>query len=1187
MSLPSLIVNNLGYLNLSHLLRNSARALAVVTLTLSLAACGGGSGSSDDSEDVIVELPDNDDSENDDSDNTADTTAPVITLNGSETINLIQNNSYSFYAELGATAVDEQDGNISIVITDNIDTQTVGSYSVTYTATDKSNNVTTATRTVNVVEATPFITTWLITSQADSADEDNTIIIGTIKEGGFSNDSYDYASDPYYAYNFSIDWGDGTVEHNQTEGKAHTYATPGTYTVKITGQFPRLFLYNSEATNGATPEKLLSVEQWGNNIWRSMAIAFYNADNLVFNATDKPDLTQVTSLSYMFLSADYFNSDISNWDVSNVTDMSFMFNNTYAFNQNINDWDVSNVTNMQAMFSGASAFNQDISNWDVSSLENAFAMFNNAHLSVTNYDALLNGWSQLTLQSSVTFEINSYYSEASTNARGAIIDNYNWTIYDIDLLTDIDDTIPPEVTLYGDENQVIKYGSSYIELGASAFDDRDGAITASTTDIIDVNTAGVYTLTYHATDSAGNTANATRRVTVLAEDTTAPVITLKGESSITLEQDEAYVELGAIAIDSGDGVLTTVITGNVNDKVTGTYTVTYTATDSAGNEDSITRTIIVPDDSSAPIITLNGDSVIKLTTGTSYTELGATANDWREGEITNITIDDSDVEINTKGTYTVSYRAADSLNNSTVIYRTVEVLDPDNTDPVITITGGSTIEWTEDFDFNDFGAVASDGRDGDITVTQTNDIDTSTPGTYTITYSATDAAGNTQTSTRTVEVVASTAFITTWDMPTDDLELTIPTLGSGYDYSVNWGDGTIDNNLTDSATHTYSAEGEYTVEITGVFPRLYFADRTGIDNEKLLTIEQWGNTIWSSLEKAFYGATNMTMTATDEPILHQVTNMSYMFSYASNFNGDISYWDVSNVTDMSFAFFLAKAFNQDIGGWDVSNVNTMNSMFRGTEAFNQDLNLWNVLNVTNMFGMFYDAKTFNSDITDWDVDNVTNMSYMFLGAEVFNQAIGDWDVSNVTIMRDMFKETDRFNQDISDWIVNNVTDMQHMFYEATAFDQDISGWIVSNVTNMNYMFFQAYKFNQDISSWDVSNVTSMSNMFRQAILFNQNISGWEVHNVSTFSSMFTSATAFNQDLSGWSVSSATSLSSMFNYSSLSTTNYDAILNNWSTLPLKSNVYFGTTATYSSAGESARQYIIDTYNWNLTDNGLEP
>ena len=54
--------------------------------------------------------------------------------------------------------------------------------------------------------------------------------------------------------------------------------------------------------------------------------------------------------------------------------------------------------------------------------------------------------------------------------------------------------------------------------------------------------------------------------------------------------------------------------------------------------------------------------------------------------------------------------------------------------------------------------------------------------------------------------------------------------------------------------------------------------------------------------------------------------MSNLFEY-SDFNGDISNWDVSNVTNMNTMFAWCEDFNQDISNWDVSNVKNMNSIF--------------------------------------------------------------------------------------------------------------------------------------------------------------------------------------------------------------------------------------------------------------------
>ena len=78
-----------------------------------------------------------------------------------------------------------------------------------------------------------------------------------------------------------------------------------------------------------------------------------------------------------------------------------------------------------------------------------------------------------------------------------------------------------------------------------------------------------------------------------------------------------------------------------------------------------------------------------------------------------------------------------------------------------------------------------------------------------------------------------------------------------------------------------------------------------------------------------------------------VTDMSELFKDETNFNEDITHWDVSSVTSMNDMFSNAKSFNQKIGRWDVSSVISMNGMFYESSAFNQNLQQWCVENITS------------------------------------------------------------------------------------------------------------------------------------------------------------------------------------------------------------------------------------------------
>ncbi|WP_204344411.1 immunoglobulin-like domain-containing protein [Psychroserpens algicola] len=190
-------------------------------------------------------------------------------------------------------------------------------------------------------------------------------------------------------------------------------------------------------------------------------------------------------------------------------------------------------------------------------------------------------------------------------------------------------------------------------------------------------------------------------------DTTAPVITLNGASTINLEVGDTYNELGATATDNIDGNLTSsiVIGGDtVNTNNAGTYVVTYNVSDAAGNNATeVTRTVIVtqPADTTAPVITLNGASTINLEVGDTYNELGATATDNVDGDLTSSIVITGTVNTNSAGTYTRYYNVSDAAGNSaTQRTRTVIVTQPS--------TGGcsggvSSFPYTEGFE-NTLGA---------------------------------------------------------------------------------------------------------------------------------------------------------------------------------------------------------------------------------------------------------------------------------------------------------------------------------------------------------------------------------------------------------------------------------------------------------------------------------------------------
>ena len=148
-----------------------------------------------------------------------------------------------------------------------------------------------------------------------------------------------------------------------------------------------------------------------------------------------------------------------------------------------------------------------------------------------------------------------------------------------------------------------------------------------------------------------------------------------------------------------------------------------------------------------------GSNPVSVEAGSSYSDAGATATDSYDGDLTSSIATNNNVDINTVGSYTVTYTVTDSSGNTATATRTVNVAD--TTAPVITISGANPVDVDLGTTYNDAGASATDANDGDLTssITVSSNVDTSTVGTYTVTYTVSDAAGNQATETRTVNVV--------------------------------------------------------------------------------------------------------------------------------------------------------------------------------------------------------------------------------------------------------------------------------------------------------------------------------------------------------------------------------------------------------------------------------------------------
>ncbi|MDB4770089.1 DUF5011 domain-containing protein [Akkermansiaceae bacterium] len=337
-----------------------------------------------------------------------------------------------------------------------------------------------------------------------------------------------------------------------------------------------------------------------------------------------------------------------------------------------------------------------------------------------------------------------------------------------------EDTSPPVITLIGSTLVTIEAGSEYADAGATASDIVDGAIPVVVDNKVNAQVPGSYLVSFTATDAAGNVAVEVTR-TVIVEDTLPPVITLTGSASVIIEAGSDYIDAGATATDTLDGTILAVVDNTVNTQVPGSYLVSFTATDAAGNAAVEVTRIVIVQDSLPPVVTLIGSASVTIEAGSEYTDAGATASDTLDGAIAVVV--DNKVNTQVPGSYLVSFTAKDAAGNAAVeVTRTVIV--EDTLPPVITLTGSASVTIEAGSDYTDAGATATDTLDGAIAVVADNKVNPQVPGSYLVSFTATDAAGN-----AAVEVTRTVIVEETNTLP---LVITSISTAANGDVSLTW-----------------------------------------------------------------------------------------------------------------------------------------------------------------------------------------------------------------------------------------------------------------------------------------------------------------------------------------------------------------------------------------------------------------
>jgi formylglycine-generating enzyme required for sulfatase activity len=159
--------------------------------------------------------------------------------------------------------------------------------------------------------------------------------------------------------------------------------------------------------------------------------------------------------------------------------------------------------------------------------------------------------------------------------------------------------------------------------------------------------------------------------------TSLPLISLLGDDPYQLEAALTFVDPGASAQDAlGNDLSYKILVegADFNTSNLGSYQVLYTVTDDGGNTSTKERTVTV-DDTLSPELQLLGDANITQLLDTPWVDPGVEAQDERDGNITADIVVSGSVDVNTTGTYTLTYTVSDAAGNEANATRIVRVVD--------------------------------------------------------------------------------------------------------------------------------------------------------------------------------------------------------------------------------------------------------------------------------------------------------------------------------------------------------------------------------------------------------------------------------------------------------------------------------------------------------------------------------
>ena len=786
----------------------------------------------------------------------------------------------------------------------------------------------------------------------------------------------------------SVDWGDGIIDgpfSNPIEAQ-HTYATPGTYTVKI---------YATELSRfGAYcrwNDTLTKVVSFGSIGITNLDFAFACSTGLRSVPSTLPE--GVTSLTAAFYYSYNFNQDLTGWDTSAVTSFNNMFENAWAFNGDISTWDTGSAIYMQRMFTGAGSFNQNISNWDTHSLVYMNSMFENSGFnngSIENDSAnplRANGnkWNLANVVGLDAVFVNSPFNQDVGNWDVSNVTNFRATFASA---RSFDQDLSDWDTSSGRYFHYMFYDDNFNNGGQPLVSSPNGWNLS--------NAAEIYAMFqsnrgFNQDISSWDITNVTN-LNYMFYDASAfnnggQPLTWDTSNIQSMESTFQYARAFNADISSWD-------MSNVISTQYMFFNATAFQSDiSQWNVSKVTNMNVMFADT-----TFNGDIGAWNTSNVRYMHAMFSGNSAFDTSISNW--DTSNV-----GDMSYMFRSTNfnqplndwdvgSVTNMSGMFQNAQRFNQPLAD--WDVTGAQYMSYmfqgTRAFsqpltNWNMRNAVATDHMfydsifNADISNWNTSRVENMTSMFHSNLYFNQD--------------------ISNWDVSN------VRNFDAMFYYATKF-------NQPIGSWDVSSAVSTGNMFVGGIFnqplndwdvSKLQTTYNMFQNNEQFnQDLDNWNTANLTSSQSMFEGATNFNgdITTWDTS---KITWAGYMFYRASAFNQDISNWDVSSMTNFEAMFHSATSFNQPIGKWNVSNMTSANQMFRATSVFNQDLSSWDTGKLQSAWAMFFEAAQFNGNVSTWDTHSLQQMQYMFERSSKFNQDLSNWDFSNVRYADNAFNNS--------------------------------------------------------------------------------------------------------------------------------------------------------------------------------------